>query len=83
MNLSRIQQQDRPRRKHMVASPAVGAHRTAVDDPNRRHSMEVPGKLIIFVGAVQKFNTMDAGVTPYPGTFFSSQRPLSMVFLDV
>ena len=83
MDLTGVQQQNRPCRQNMVPSPAVGAHRSAIDNTDRRHSMKVPGKLVIFVGTVKKFDAFQAGMTPNPGMIFASQRPLSMVFLDL
>jgi hypothetical protein len=32
MNLSRIQQENRPCRKNVIASPAIGAHRSPIDN---------------------------------------------------
>jgi hypothetical protein len=83
MNLSWVQQKNRPRRKDVIPPPTVGAHPSAVDDADRRHPVKVPCKLIIFVGTVKKFDAIQAAMSPYPGPIFASQRPLSMVFLDL
>lgn len=53
MDLARVQQQNRPCRKDVIASPAIGAHGSPVDGTDRRHSMKVPGKLIVLVGTVK------------------------------
>lgn len=82
MNLSRIQQKNRPCRKDVIAPPTIGAHRSPVDDTDRRHPMKVPGKLVVLIGTVKKFDTVQAGMTPNPGMIFASQRPLSMIFFN-
>lgn len=83
MNLTGVQQQNRACRENMVPSPAVRTHRSPVDDTDRRHPMKVPCKLVILIGTVKKFDAVQAGMTPNPGMIFASQRPLSMVFLDL